>query len=257
MKFYSERYGGFLQASYKFGDLDTAENKATAIYKAPATLIDWTGLYLGGQVGSGKGRSRYADPFPTPVSGDYADLGGAMVGGQVGLNYQTGSWVLGLEASGNWANIQGTNTCFGTFPIAQIAGYNCGSQIDALGALTGRVGYAFDRTLLYVKGGSAWDRQTNQFNTYTNGTAAIGAGGALMTSGATNRGWTVGGGLEYALLPNWSMALEYKYYDFGKSSVFTTAVPAGLTGVSLSPRSTTVQTVSLGVNYRLPMLGMR
>ncbi|WP_421612226.1 outer membrane protein, partial [Bradyrhizobium ottawaense] len=87
-------------------------------------------------------RSHYADPFPTPVSGDYADLGGAMLGGQIGINYQTGSWVLGLEASGYWANVQGTNTCFGAFPSPQIAGFNCGSQIDALGALTGRVGYA-------------------------------------------------------------------------------------------------------------------
>ncbi|MGX1000367.1 MULTISPECIES: outer membrane protein [Bradyrhizobium] len=101
--------------------------------------------------------------------------------------------------------------------------------------------------MLYVKGGSAWDRQTNQFNTG-------GISGTILTNGNTNWGWTVGGGLEYALLPNWSMALEYKYYDFGKSPVFTTA---GLGSVPLSPNSTTVQTVSLGVNYKLPILGAR
>ncbi|UGX92584.1 outer membrane beta-barrel protein [Bradyrhizobium barranii subsp. barranii] len=248
-KFYSERYGGFLQASYKSGELDTAQAKANGIDKEPPPVMptNWAGVYLGGTIGAGKGRSHYADPFPTPVSGDYADLGGAMFGGQIGINYQTGSWVLGLEASGYWANVQGTNTCFGAFPSPQIAGFNCGSQIDALGALTGRVGYAFDRTLLYVKGGSAWDRQTNQFNTG-------GISGTILTNGNTNWGWTVGGGLEYALLPNWSMALEYKYYDFGKSPVFTTA---GLGSVPLSPNSTTVQTVSLGVNYKLPILGAR
>ncbi|MBB4383320.1 hypothetical protein GGD61_008019 [Bradyrhizobium sp. SBR1B] len=74
---------------------------------------NWTGVYLGGTTGAGKGRSHYADPFPTPASGDYADLASALFGGQIGINYQTGSWVLGLEASGYWANIRGTNTCFG------------------------------------------------------------------------------------------------------------------------------------------------
>jgi opacity protein-like surface antigen len=246
MKFYSERYGGFLQASYTFGDLDPAEVRAKGITKAaPAPATDWTGLYVGASIGSGLGRSRYADPFPQPASGDVADLGGALLGGKVGYSYQLGSWVAGLEASANWANIQGTNTCFGAFPTGAVAGFNCGSQIEAVGALTARGGYAFDRSLLYLKGGAAWEHQNNIFN--TSGVT----GGAILSNASTNWGWTIGGGLEYALQPNWSAALEYNWYDFGASNVFTTTVPAGLRSVALSPTDTRAQTVSLSVNYKI------
>lgn len=86
MAFASERFGGFLQASYKFGDGGAAD-KADAIrevYNTPAPLrvTDWSGVYLGGIMGAGKGRSRYADPFPPPVSDDSANLGGALAGGR-------------------------------------------------------------------------------------------------------------------------------------------------------------------------------
>jgi len=249
MKFYSERYGGFLQASYKFGDVDTPEAKARAMYAkaalSPVAATNWTGFYVGGNIGSGWGKTRYADPFPTPATGDFVDIGGALAGGQVGYNYQTGQYVLGLEAAANWANIQGTNTCFGAFPIAAGAGFNCGSKIDAIGSLTARAGYAFDRAVIYAKGGAAWDRQRNEFN--TNGFI----GGAILSNTETKWGWTIGGGLEYALASNWSMAVEYKYYDFGKSDAFTTTIPGALAGVSLAPNSNRAQTVTLGVNYKI------
>lgn len=246
MQFYSERYGGFVQTSYKFGDVDTAEAAARGIAKAPphTAPVNWTGLYVGASVGSGWGLTTYADPFPTAPTGDRVDLGGALLGGQIGANYQVGHLVTGAEASVNWANIRGTNTCFGVYPDPVTAGFNCGSRIDAIGAFTARGGYAFDRTLLYVKGGAAWDRQQDQFNT-------IGVGGTILTNTRTNWGWTIGGGLEYALAPAWSMALEYKYFDFGASSVFSTSAPPALAGVNLAPQSNRLQTVSLGVNYKL------
>lgn len=124
-----------------------------------------------------------------------------------------------------------------------VAGFNCGSRIDAIGAFTARGGYAIDRTLLYVKGGAAWDRQQDQFNT-------VGVGGTTLASTSTNWGWTVGGGLEYALAPSWSMALEYKYFDFGASPAFSTSVTPALDGVNLAPQTNKLQTVSLGVNYK-------
>lgn len=245
MQFYAERYGGFVQTSYKFGDLDAAETSAAGITKAPSrnVSVNWTGLYVGASVGAGWGRTTYADPFPTPTTGDRVDLGGALLGGQIGANYQFGNLVAGVEASANWANIRGTNTCFGAYPNPVVAGFDCGSKIDAIGALTARGGYAIDRTLLYVKGGAAWDRQQDQFNT-------VGVGGTTLANTSTNWGWTIGGGLEYALAPSWSMALEYKYFDFGASPAFTTSVTPALDGVNLAPQSNRLQTVSLGVNYK-------
>ncbi|MGX7742497.1 outer membrane protein [Rhodopseudomonas parapalustris] len=244
MQFYSERYGGFLQTSYKFGDIDRAGTAERGITKAPPIAVaNWTGVYVGASVGSGWGRTTYADPFPTPTTGDRVDLGGALLGGQIGVNYQVGDLVAGVEASANWANIRGTDTCFGAFPNPVFAGFNCGSRIDAIGAFTARGGYAIDRTLLYVKGGAAWDRQQDQFN-------LVGVGGPVISNTSTNWGWTVGGGLEYALAPSWSMALEYKYFDFGASSVFGAAPPLPLSGIDFAPASNKLQTVSLGVNYK-------
>ena len=180
---------------------------------------------------------------------DYADIGGALAGGQIGVNYQTGQFVLGAEISGAWANIQGDNTCFGSFPDPVLAGFNCGTQIHALAAFTGRAGFAFNRSLVYAKGGVAWDSQTDIFNTVAAG-VLLGTPGALLNSKSSNWGYTVGAGVEYALISNWSAALEYNYYDFGKSTAFTTTIPPGLANVNLAPNNTTIHAMSLGLNYR-------
>ena len=254
IKFYTQNYAGFLQASYRFGDLDVAAKVANArMYtKAPASAapVNWSGIYAGVSLGSGVGRAKYNDPFPGALPGtDYADIGGALAGGQIGVNYQTGQFVLGAEISGAWANIQGDNTCFGSFPDPVLAGFNCGTQIHALAAFTGRAGFAFNRSLVYAKGGVAWDSQTDIFNTVAAG-VLLGTPGALLNSKSSNWGYTVGAGVEYALISNWSAALEYNYYDFGKSTAFTTTIPPGLANVNLAPNNTTIHAMSLGLNYR-------
>jgi opacity protein-like surface antigen len=136
--------------------LATAPQAAVAAdlaVKAPpiVPVFSWTGVYIGGNLGVGWGRKNWSDPFPAPVFGDRIDIGGAIAGGQIGFNYQVGAAVWGLEADADWANIQGTNTCF-----AAIGGLNCGAKVKSIGTVAGRLGYAVDRTLLYVKGGGAW-----------------------------------------------------------------------------------------------------
>jgi hypothetical protein len=136
LKFYTQSYAGYLQASYKFGDLDpaTMAAKARMYTKAPAAAapVNWTGVYAGISLGSAVGRAKYNDPFPGAFPGtDFADLGGALAGGQIGVNYQTGQFVIGAEISGAWADIQGDNTCFSAFPDPLLAGFNCGTRINA------------------------------------------------------------------------------------------------------------------------------
>lgn len=245
MTFNMERYGGFLQASYRFGDV--ASKDAGLVTKAPPAPFNWTGLYVGGALGGGKGSSSYASPFPPPVSGDAVDLGGAMASAQIGGDYQFGALVVGAEASAGWANLVGTNTCFSTAEADGLSGFNCGSRLKALGTVTGRLGYALDRTLLYVRGGLAWDRQTDSFNNYN-------FTGQLIDHDSTNTGWTLGGGLDYALLPNLSVGLEYKHFDFGGASSFTTSAPPSLVGVNLGPDSLSFDMVSLTLNYRFASL---
>ncbi|WP_198018874.1 outer membrane beta-barrel protein [Azorhizobium doebereinerae] len=245
--FYTERYGAFLQASYRFGDLPPPEAAAPGrIAKAPAPAqaqANWTALYAGATLGAGKAHTTYQSPFATPVSGDAVDLGGALAGGQVGADYQMGHLVLGAEAAGAWAHLTGTDTCFSTAPAGENSGFNCGSRVSALGSLTGRLGYAADRVLLYARGGFAWNRQSDSLNT-------VAFDGGILADSGSNTGWTLGGGIEYALLPNLSVGLEYKHYDFGAASAFSTTVPAALAGVNLAPDGVRIDTVAMNLNWR-------
>lgn len=247
--FYSERYGAFLQASYRFGDLpksDGGAQNATQAVEAPA---NWSGVYVGGALGSARGRSAYASPFMPPVSGDSAQLGGALAGGQIGADYQLGAYVLGAEAAFVWANASGTDTCFSTAPAGALAGFDCGSAVQALGSVTGRVGYALDKALVYARGGFAWNQQQDMFNTY-NFTRQI------RHNTSTNQGWTLGAGVEYALLPQLSLGLDYRHYDFGASDHFTTPAPPSLAGVSLAPGGLRMDVVSMTLNYRFSSFGL-
>ncbi len=247
MVFYAERYGGFLQAAYHFGDRPAALPVDTGEKPAP---VNWSGLYVGGTLGGGAGATRYDGPFPPPVTGDAADLGGALAGGQIGVTYQLGPVVAGLELAGGWANIVGTNTCYSTAEEGYAAGFDCGSRVNALATLTGRLGYAFDRALLYGSGGLAWDQQTDSFNNFN-------SVGRILDNDSTNTGWTVGGGVEVLLQKNLSVAVDYRHVDLGRSETFTTPGTPSLAGVNLAPESTRLDLVALRLNYRLPVFGGR
>ncbi len=246
-----QSYSGFLQASYRFGDL-TAPDAS----KAAEAPVDWTGFYAGVALGSSFGRTDYDDPFPAALPHtDYADLGGVLGGGQIGVNYQMNRVVVGAEVAGALADIDGNNTCFGTYPVPILSGFDCGSQIDALASLTGRAGLAFDHALVYGKGGIAWDSQKDKLNSVSAVLLSTGELTEPLRSTSNNTGYTVGAGVEYALTSSWSAALEYNYYDFGKSDEFTTNLLPDLAGVDLAPHETSIHTASLHLNYRFGLPG--
>src|SRR5215467_9782267 len=114
----------------------------------------WTGFYLGGHVGAALGMTDIADPFGTALFGDNVRSPGFIGGGQIGYNYQLGSLVFGLEADVSGDVSDGTNTCFAVSGFAVSS--NCRFRPDLYATLTGRLGYAADRALLYAKGGAAW-----------------------------------------------------------------------------------------------------
>jgi opacity protein-like surface antigen len=239
LKFTSERYGGFLQASYKIGDVERRDRAAAE----RTVAVDWTGVYVGGHLGAGFGRSSWSDPFPAPVTGDVVSTGGALAGAQVGANRQFGKIVLGAELSGAAARMEGTQTCFGGIVPASNAGLQCENRTGPLAAITGRVGYAFDRSLIYAKGGAAVARET-----YTLNSKAV-TGGSISSTSATNWGWTAGAGVEHALTPRWSVSLEYKYLDFGSRAV-DFVVPAAVAAATPTTISSQRHLVTLGMNYR-------
>jgi outer membrane immunogenic protein len=145
-----------------------------------------------------------------------------LVGGTVGYNWQINRLVLGLEADESWADIHGsTNTlvCGGAPPT-------CSSNLRSLGTFRGRVGWAgvlwWNNVMPYVTGGLAWGSLHGAEGT------AFGLG--AFGSGTTTRaGWTVGGGVEAMLTPNWTAKLEYGFGVVPESIDFrANVVRAGL-----------------------------
>ena len=133
----------------------------TAVYKAPPLAFSWTGIYAGGHGGAGWAQMDWVfDSLSSSVSGPLPEgrhtARGALAGGQIGYNYQIGALVWGLEGEASWAKLRGDNihTIYpGDVPPFGIQDI---TRVDALGTIAGRVGVAWDRTLLYGKASGAY-----------------------------------------------------------------------------------------------------
>ena len=173
-------------------------------------------MYIGYQSGGASGESRVSDPFGVPIFGDKIHTPGPFVGGVIGYNWQKGSTLFGVEADANWADFDGTNTCF-AFSGFFISS-NCRAHTDALGTLTTRLGVATGpagRSLLYVKGGAAWE------DTSLDTTAGGGVGTPTSSASTTKWGWMAGAGVDHALSGRWSVKAEYDYLAFGHNNITT------------------------------------
>ena len=164
------------------------------VYKGPvpvaAALFNWSGLYIGINGGYGWGNSRWTAPGGVPDTGDFRIAGG-LIGGTLGYNWQTGPLVLGIEGDLDWSGIGGST-------LIACGATGCTTTNHWLATLRGRVGYAWDRSLLYATGGLAVGDVKAEIVPFPSSTS-------------TQTGWTIGGGLEVALAPNWSVKAEYLY----------------------------------------------
>src|SRR5450631_3915008 len=122
--------------------------RAPIYTKAPMmSVYSWTGCYLGANAGG-----LWATKDWTSVTGaaeSSVDLNGGLAGGQVGCNYQVGTWVFGIQGDYDWTNASASST------DAVFLATTDQTKIKGLASVTGRVGYAWDRFLGYVKGGGA------------------------------------------------------------------------------------------------------
>ena len=212
--------------------------KAPPMVAAPVPF-SWTGVYVGGHLGAGWGTKEWAnecDPSGcSPGAQGNGTVNGFLGGFQVGYNYQINWLVLGIEGDFSWADVSGSYPCFGGFET-------CSSKADWFATLTGRVGGAVDRALLYVKGGVAWvhDKHTDACPN-----CSPNDGFSLAEGSETRTGWTVGAGVEYAFTRNWSGKIEYDYMDFGTKTVTLTSFAPE--DVEITQR---IHVVKAGVNYK-------
>jgi outer membrane immunogenic protein len=211
--------------------------------KAPmAAPFTWTGCYAGVQVGGGLGQKDLTDTVGTvsAVTGFTSanlDVSGYMLGGQIGCDYQFSSnWVVGIEGAASGGNIGGSTTVLVPGDNATFA-----ETTDLLTSATARLGYAWNRWMLYAKGGAAW--AGDRYNT-SDALAIYNFQGL-----ETRFGWTAGAGIEWALWDSWSLKFEYDYYGFGTQSVTFIDAVSGTTGpLNINQ---TVQIVKLGLNFRI------
>ncbi|KAB2850137.1 MAG: porin family protein [Hyphomicrobiaceae bacterium] len=164
-------------------------------------VYKWSGLYIGGHAGLATGDTTgNADLGFFSVSTDY-EISGAIYGGYIGYNHQTGNLVLGIEGTLSGASIKGDTTC--------LIALKCAREVDWMATLVGRLGYAMDRTMVYGVIGVAWaDVETKVTDNIF--------GGALLTlNGDKNHtGFVIGFGIEHALSHNIVARIEYNHIDF-------------------------------------------
>lgn len=206
-----------------------ADMPVKARMPAAVSVYNWTGLYVGADLGAGWGKKDWDNLLGGAGSVISHNPNGVLAGGQLGYNYQMGAFVLGIEGQWDWGNLKGSGDC-------QNTAFTCETRVNSIGSISGRVGYAWDRALVYVKGGAAW--ANDKYSATTKATGVVTA-----TASETRSGAVIGAGLEYAFLQNWSARLEYDYYAFGTKNV--TFSDGSTLGIKES-----IQAVKLGINYK-------
>jgi outer membrane immunogenic protein len=193
---------------------DLPSRRAPAPIVAAAPIFTWTGFYVGVNAGVGFNSSDDELVFGdgTVLTGDSDDDASFIGGGQIGYNYQFGSFVVGVEGDLQWADFGSTTYALpggGTFTV---------DSDDWFGTVRARAGVAFDRALIYATGGFVFTDNRN--------------------------GWTVGGGLEYAFTNNLSAKIEGLYVNLEDDDI---TLPGG---VVANTGDTDFGVVRAGLNYR-------
>jgi len=229
---------------------------------AAAPVLNWTGCYIGINGGGAAAGSSFisavdpgthlvdpadlatANQYGTGSANDLAFIGG----GQVGCNYQTGAFVVGIE--GDWdyfgsqptfSNPNGTLTTGDTVTITQSL------KTRSLATIRPRLGIISDRTLIYLTGGAAFAKvsYTQSYADTLNNAVGAAAGSTTLL------GWTVGAGWEWAWTDHVTVKTEYLFAKFPTTNALGGILDtAGGTNVLHGSADLTIQTARLGLNYR-------
>jgi outer membrane immunogenic protein len=239
-----------------------AADIAKPVYKAPPVVVpvyNWTGFYIGGNAGyswaetdvtyfqgpfiaGGFGAPFAATGFSRAFSPNNDRFAG---GGQIGFNYQVANWVFGIESDLQSRRSSGTFTeLFATFSDS----LTIQSEEKWFGTTRGRIGWAANNWLYYATGGVAYGRVDDSVTRFCN--VACGPQTQIVTSSRTLTGWTVGGGIEVGLSPNWTIAAEYLYVDLGNNSIFTPGLLGPLAIAATTDYEHKFQVARVKLNYK-------
>jgi len=237
------------------------------------TAMNWSGLYAGATAGWMQFQQQ-GSSFPAPAGfGVPAVVGGGLAGGgfpatrhnlnadvlsggiHLGYNWQSGSFVYGVEADAamfdrSRRNTQTfTDTCCGgiVFPRTTLEARN-----NWLATLRARAGFAFNRSLLYVTGGAAFTETRSASRLTPDGVAFPLASSATSSTSKFAMGWVIGAGYEAALSNNWIFRTEYLYHRLSGANVVAPVAGAACPGCRFDIRYSDLQVhnVRVGLSYK-------
>ena len=261
---------GLVLATFAIGGPAVAADMPLKAPPPPPPVFSWTGFYIGVNGGGAWGHSDLSTstvfsptgyfavssvPAINAVGQQHINTSGGMAGGQIGYNWQSGAWLIGVEADIDWLGLSGSTTGSAVYPCCAPTAFTITSSMksDWLFTLRPRLGFAANNWLLYVTGGLAVAEVKANF-VFTDTFAT-----ALETASIsqTRAGWTAGVGAEYAFAGPWSVKLEYLHVDLGSVSTTSTNLTAFVpriafpTNVYSHSVNLTADIVRAGINFRL------
>jgi outer membrane immunogenic protein len=212
---------GLVGATLLFAGPALAADLGKPVYKAPAPAAllpsGWGGFYIGIHGGYGWGHDS-VDVDLSPLSNPSPK--GGVFGGQIGYNWQFGTFVAGLEVDSSWADLKDSQSFTITGVVDELPASlttTLSSKVDYLGSFRARAGFlATPDWLFYGTAGLGWGHDSITIAE----TLTVGAQSASVSSTASNNhvGWAAGGGMEYKLTPNLLLRAEYLHYGFGSKT---------------------------------------
>jgi opacity protein-like surface antigen len=187
---------------------------------------------VGRSIGSSSFTTISGTPFTIVIGDGHYGVDGALVGGTLGYNWQRGRWVVGIEGDDDWSSVRGASSVCGPGIITP---HPCGTDLNSLGTLRGRVGYTVGPTgsiLPYFTGGLAFGNLRGWDSLFP------------ASGSAFRKGWTAGSGIEMVIAPQWTVKLEYLHIDLGDVPLFD-IIPGVPESVSLR-----MDSVRVGLNHR-------
>jgi outer membrane immunogenic protein len=209
---------------------------------APPPPFSWTGFYIGGNVGAAWANTSVSDSF---FGLDFSRTSDAVFigGGQVGGNYEfSNNVVIGVEGDFDWAANRNNNATV-VSPFPPFDTFSASVNDRWLATVAGRLGYAWDRWMIYAKGGGGWVGSSGF--TVTDLTTGVSVSGCS----STRSGWLVGGGFEYAFANNWTIRAEYDFLGLSSRSL---TVPVGVPiigGDTFTTGRNNIQMATVGINF--------
>jgi outer membrane immunogenic protein len=248
---------------------DLGVRAAPPVYAPPVAIAPtWTGVYIGFNGGWGWSNTNNNSLGFTPTLGGPAvgvftpftigsgnnNANGPIFGGQLGYNYQVGTWVFGVEGDVDGANIRNSGGAAATVPgIGVIGSGFLNVKQEWLASIRGRLGYTWGPGMIYVTGGGAWT------GVQANGGATLVSGETATFSNTTTLGgWVAGAGYEWMIAPNWTLRGEYLYYGFtgNNNSNNANALVFPIAGVTVTGTTgkLNTQVVRVGLDYKFDWL---